>query len=124
MNDIWRDLLHLRADVTLAVGLVLAVGVTIHILLTKREVASAVGWIGLVWFAPIAGAVAYAVLGVNRVKRRARQLRPQDEEAAATAEASPAGSESYFDSLQRGIGRITERPLLAGTAQHVLTLTP
>nr|WP_294548339.1 phospholipase D-like domain-containing protein [uncultured Rhodopila sp.] len=115
MNDIWRDLLHLRADVTLAVGLVLAIGVTVHILLTKREVASAVGWIGLVWFAPIAGAVAYAVLGVNRVKRRARQLRPQEAETEASSEAIPGGSGTYLDSLQRGIGRITGRPLLAGT---------
>ena len=115
MNDIWRDLLHLRADVTLAVGFVLAVGVTIHILLTKREVASAVGWIGLVWFAPIAGAVAYVVLGVNRVNRRARQLRPQDAEAEALSEAIPGGSGTDLDSLQRGIGRITGRPLLAGT---------
>ena len=115
MNDIWRDLLHLRADVTLAIGLVLAIGVTIHILLTKREVASAVGWIGLVWFAPIAGAVAYVVLGVNRVKRRARQLRPQDQESAAAAEAIPDGSEAHLESLRRGIGRITGRPLLPGT---------
>nr|WP_294514262.1 phospholipase D-like domain-containing protein [uncultured Rhodopila sp.] len=107
--------MHLRADVTLAIGLVLALGVTIHILLTKREVASAVGWIGLVWFAPIAGAVAYALLGVNRVKRRARQLRPQDDEAAAAAEAVPAGFGADFESLARGIGSITGRPLLEGT---------
>src|ERR1700712_3445486 len=77
MNDIWRDLLHARADVTLAVGFVLAVAVTIHILLSKREVASAVGWIGLVWFAPILGAISYLMFGVNRVRRRARLLRPQ-----------------------------------------------
>nr|WP_294527938.1 phospholipase D-like domain-containing protein [uncultured Rhodopila sp.] len=115
MNDIWRDLLHLRADVTLVIGLVLAVGVTIHILLTKREVASAVGWIGLVWFAPIAGAVAYALLGVNRVKRRARQLRPQDDDAVAAAAAVPAGFGADFESLGRGIGNITGRPLLEGT---------
>jgi cardiolipin synthase len=110
--------LHLRADVTLAVGLVLAIGVTIHILLTKREVASAVGWIGLVWFAPIAGAVAYVVLGVNRVRRRARQLRPQDEETEAAFAAIPDGSEAHLECLQRGIGRITGRPLLPGTAWH------
>jgi cardiolipin synthase len=116
VNDIWRDLLHLRADVTLAVGLVLAIGVTIHILLTKREVASAVGWIGLVWFAPIAGAVAYAILGVNRVARRARQLRQQDGGSGGSSEASPGGSETYLESLQRGIARITGRRLLAGTA--------
>ena len=94
MNDIWRDLLHLRADITLAVGLLLAVGVTVHILLTKREVASAVGWIGLVWFAPIAGAVAYAVLGVNRVARAPgssarRTAEPQRRHGARRAAPGP-----------------------------------
>jgi hypothetical protein len=31
MNDIWRHLLHARDDVTLVVGLLLAIGVTINI---------------------------------------------------------------------------------------------
>ena len=43
MNDVWLRLFHARADVTLAIGLVLAVCATLHILLSKREVASAVG---------------------------------------------------------------------------------
>src|ERR1700712_4630819 len=77
MNEVWEDLLRGRADATLAIGLVLAIGVTVHILLSKREVASAVGWIGLVWFAPILGAISYLMFGVNRVRRRARLLRPQ-----------------------------------------------
>jgi cardiolipin synthase A/B len=118
VNEIWQDLLHARADVTLAIGFVLAVGVTIHILLRKREVASAVGWIGLVWFAPILGTVCYAVFGVNRVKRRARQLRPQDEDSADLT-ALATGVDGDLGPLGRGIGRITGRPLLAGTAVEI-----
>jgi cardiolipin synthase A/B len=115
MNDIWRDLFHLRADATLAIGLLLAVGVTVHILLTKREVASAVGWIGLVWFAPILGAISYLLFGVNRVKRRARLLRPQDgrPDGQSTDLLSNVGSE--LDPLAQGISRITARPLVTGT---------
>ncbi|MDB5402121.1 MAG: phospholipase D/Transphosphatidylase, partial [Rhodopila sp.] len=78
MNEIWRELLQAWPSVTLAIGLVLTIGATLHILLTKREVASAVGWIGLVWFAPILGAISYLMFGVNRVRRRARRLRPPD----------------------------------------------
>jgi cardiolipin synthase len=114
MNDIWRDLMHARADVTLAIGLVLAIGVTVHILLTKREVASAVGWMGLVWFAPIVGAISYAVLGVNRVRRRASQLRQPDDEPDDLALSSVPDDKP--GSLARGIGRLTDRPLLAATA--------
>jgi cardiolipin synthase A/B len=119
MNDIWRDLFHLRADATLAVGLFLAVGVTVHILLTKREVASAVGWIGLVWFAPILGAVSYLLFGVNRVKRRAQLLRPQDDrpdEPSAHLSASVGGD---LATLVEGIGRISGRPLVIGTVARM-----
>jgi cardiolipin synthase A/B len=115
MNDIWRDLLHARADVTLAIGLVLAICTTIHILLTKREVASAVGWIGLVWFAPILGAVSYVVLGINRVRRRALLMRRADDVLSEDASRAGAGPEGALRSLALGIGRITGRPLLAGT---------
>jgi cardiolipin synthase len=117
VNDIWRDLLHLRADVTAAIGLVLAIGTTVHILLRKREVASAVGWIGLVWFAPILGAISYALFGVNRVRSRARQLRlTGDDPDGAAAVAYLRGEAEGMDSLGRGIGRITARQLLTGTA--------
>ena len=115
MNDIWRDLLHARADVTLAVGLALAIGVTIHILLTKREVASAVGWIGLVWFAPILGAITYLMFGVNRVRRRARLLRPPEPDADTPSGQADAGVGDDLGPLERGIGHITGRPLLPGT---------
>src|SRR3978361_2463725 len=91
MNEVWEDLLRGRADATLAIGLVLAIGATLHILLTKREVASAVGWIGLLWFAPIFGAISYLMFGVNRVRRRARRLRPPDSDSAGPSELHPAG---------------------------------
>ena len=115
MNDIWQDLLHARADATLAVGLMLAVCFTIHILLRKREVASAVGWIGLLWFAPILGAICYLVFGVNRVRRRARLLRPQDTEPAHSSARLTPGVGGELDPLGRGIGRITARALLTAT---------
>jgi cardiolipin synthase len=115
MNDIWRNLLHLRADATLAVGLFLAVCTTLHVLLSKREVASAVGWIGLVWFAPILGAISYLIFGVNRVRRRARNLRRPDDDPNAQSGGSDPAAADGLESLGRGVGRITGRPLLAGS---------
>jgi cardiolipin synthase len=115
VNELWLGLLHMRADVTLAIGLVLAVAATLHILLSKREVASAVGWIGLVWFAPIFGALAYLVLGVNRVRRRARLLRPREDEPDADSALPTPTLGGDLQALGRGVGRITARPLLPGT---------
>lgn len=54
--------------------LLMQVCVSIHILLHKDEVSSAIGWIGLVWLAPMIGSLAYIILGINRVRRKARRL--------------------------------------------------
>ncbi|HBK05107.1 MAG TPA: cardiolipin synthase [Acetobacteraceae bacterium] len=119
MNDIWRGLLYVHADALLSADFVLVVGVTIHILLRKREVASAVGWIGLVWFAPIVGAALYAMFGVNRVRRRARRMRPQDGDPDGSGNGNSASVETELDQLAHAVGRITERPLRSGTRVQI-----
>ncbi|MGB2579345.1 cardiolipin synthase [Elusimicrobium simillimum] len=55
--------------------LVLAVSLTCHILLHKEDVKAAIGWIALVWLTPVLGGIIYVILGINRVRRRARKLR-------------------------------------------------
>ena len=117
MNQIWQSTVHLRSDVMLAAGLAIALMVTVHVLLRKHEVASAVGWIGLAWFAPITGGLAYFVFGVNRVQRRARRLRPQD--ARRLPAAGPSGGDDHLDPLKRGVGQITARPSLPGNTVQI-----
>jgi cardiolipin synthase len=116
VNELWRGWLHARADVTLGIGVVLAILVTLHVLLRKREVTSAVGWIGLVWFAPILGAIGYFVLGINRVRRRARLLHKPDTARGSRIEPPSLHVTGDLAQLDRSIGRITARPLVAGTA--------
>jgi cardiolipin synthase len=119
MNDLWYLLLRVRTEVTFSIGLVLAAIVTIHVLLNKREVASAVGWIGFAWFAPISGAISYFVFGVNRVQRRARMLRPEHRRRdSRKAWPSPWGDE-HLHPMEHGIGRLTGRPLLAGNTVQI-----
>ena len=119
MNDLWLDLVRLRADIFYPLGLLIAAGVTVHVLLRKQEVASAVGWIGLAWFAPITGALTYFMFGVNRVQRRARRLRPSDRRAAGRGAWPSPGDDDHLDPLERGIGRITGRSSLPGNAFEV-----
>lgn len=52
----------------------IAVAAAIHVLLYKRNSRAAFGWLGLIITFPFAGAVLYALFGVNRVARKARQL--------------------------------------------------
>lgn len=52
----------------------IAVTAAAHVLLHKRNSRAAFGWLGLILTFPFAGAVLYALFGINRVKRKAQQL--------------------------------------------------
>ena len=73
----------------------LAAAVTGHALAHKRDPGSAVAWIGLAWLSPVVGSVLYVLLGINRVRRRARDLRgtpPAIQTRAAPATSSRTGT--------------------------------
>lgn len=46
-----------------------------HILIYKRDSRAATGWIGIVWLAPILGSILYILFGINRIRRKASNLR-------------------------------------------------
>lgn len=111
----------IRADVLALLGLGLALGVTVHVLLRKREVGGAIGWIGLVWLSPLFGAGLYAMFGVNRVTRRARKLRtrPSDQTGAGQRAAPVAAPlPEAFRPLDHAIRAITQLPLEGGNRVH------
>jgi cardiolipin synthase len=94
-----------------------------HIVLTKRDTRAAIGWAGLVLFAPLFGSVLYYLLGINRIARRAKRLkrhRPAEHPGAAGAAAAehpplpPAAA--HLAPLARLVGELTRRPLLGGNA--------
>ena len=93
--------------------MLLAVAVTMHVLLRKREVSSAAAWIGLAWFAPVMGSVSYVLFGINRVQRRARRLKD------GGGPRPDAPDEGDARPLQRGIAGITGRAMAPGTALAV-----
>src|SRR6202035_2878400 len=98
----------------------LAAGVTIHVLLTKREAGSSVAWIGLAWLTPILGSVLYLLLGINRVRRRALNLR-RPRPVARTAKATrDAKRDDHLAALERAGLRITERPTEDGNDVCIL----
>ena len=61
---------HMAAVLTVSA----MVGTAVHVLLHKRDARAAVGWLGLVWFAPVLGVCLYWLFGINRVRRRAQLL--------------------------------------------------
>jgi cardiolipin synthase len=121
MTELFELLTRIRSDVEIGLGVVIALIITVHALLTKREVAAAVGWIGLAWFSPFLGGLTYFVMGINRVRRRARRMRGghvrPDQPAA---HAIPPEQDVHLGPLRRGVDAITGRPVEAGNAIDIL----
>lgn len=98
----------------------------VHLVLRKRDVRAAVGWMGLIWLVPVVGVILYYLLGINRIRRKARSLRGERAGYDAwVAEGRPSGAEleaqlgpaakSVAELVPLG-DRVTGRPLLAGNA--------
>jgi cardiolipin synthase len=106
----------------------LALAVTLHALLTRRNVSATVAWIGLAWLTPIIGASLYLMLGINRIQRAgvaldlktAWQREHQRAGSHVAAIGSTAGPDAPSSLALAGINRLarqtTGNALLAGNA--------
>jgi cardiolipin synthase len=115
LSDLWIPLAAAALLATLA-----ASG---HAVLHKRDVRAALGWVGLIWLAPVAGAAAYFVFGVNRIRRLAHALRipevrPSPEEDPRPPRLPPEAE--HLDPLVKLADGIVRRPLVAGNAIDLL----
>jgi cardiolipin synthase len=87
---------------------VIATGVTIHVLLYKRNIGTSISWMGIAWLSPFVGGVLYYALGVNRVKRRALRLRRERSHMFLVEEVAPDAPEAGpLTPLEYAIGRLT-----------------
>ena len=102
MDRVW-------APVATPLGLFLALAVTGHVLLTKRDVSASIGWIGLAFLAPTWGALLYFMFGINRVMRRARKVRRGRLPRAHAATLPVYDIAEDLARLERAVRRITNR---------------
>ncbi|MCW6509777.1 phospholipase D-like domain-containing protein [Hyphomicrobiales bacterium BP6-180914] len=103
MDRVW-------APVATPLGLLLALLVTGHALLNKRDVAACIGWMGLAWVAPVWGALFYFMFGINRVARRARQVRPPRPPRHNVIRLPDYDFTDHLAPLDQAVRRITNRP--------------
>jgi cardiolipin synthase len=95
-----------------------------HAVLHKREVHASISWAALIWLAPGLGALAYVLLGRNRIKRRAAELRSGAVRVRSRSDVRPispievdallGGDAPQLSELARLIEEATGRPLLPG----------
>ncbi len=114
-------------NVTALVGAAAAVAhvaiagaVTVHVLLYKRSVGAAVSWIGIAWLSPFMGGLLYAIMGINRVKRRAQRLRRQRQQLTLAKSDSATGATDSLTPLEFAVGRLTGLPLARGNSVEML----
>ena len=118
--------IHLWPHLLTAAILVIDIVLSTHAILTKRDTRSTIGWVGLIWFSPVFGAIAYTLLGVNRIRSRASRLRAGTVRIEHELDDATAGDErltaaigppeSPLRSLAVLVERVTERPLTEGNA--------
>ena len=70
---------------TAALGLLYSLVTSGHAIIYKRDSRAAVGWVGLIWLAPLIGPTLYLLFGINRLRRRASGLRGNESERLSLA---------------------------------------
>ena len=110
---------------TVSLGsVVAAIAATVHALQWKRDSRAVIGWVGLVWLAPMLGSLAYLCFGVNRIQRKALSLeRRQTWDTSSESADSTQNSELHerlAAKYRNLVGlevlgyRLTRKPVLAG----------
>jgi cardiolipin synthase len=116
-----KDVIDIAFAVTAVLAAVLAAG---HAIIYKRDSRSASIWVLVVLILPALGALAYAVLGVNRVQRRAVRMRSRMVRHRRDAQFPPSDPGMHFVPLARLVSRVSERPLLPGNSIEPLVDGP
>ena len=71
-----------------AIYLLLAIWAGLHVILNKRNEASAFSWLGIIVLAPLIGAILYWLFGINRIRRRAQAELPDHSSSATQGDES------------------------------------
>ena len=127
MTEELRDVLaHYWPHVVLVVSLVASLATAIHAAMTKEDVRAAIGWVAVVIFSPLLGALFYLFAGVNRVRReRVAQQRQQAQQVGVRLDHHevkqlPDDFDGYLHALQRLGDEVCENALLTGNRVELL----
>jgi cardiolipin synthase len=100
----------------------LATGTALHALLNKHEPAAAFGWIAVCLLFPLIGPLLYFLLGINRIRMRARALRAEQEPLTRSSMELDRSSRVHpeFSQQARISSAVTGLPLMPGNRVRTL----
>ena len=126
MSVDWAQLLAFGPKLSIILGVLVAILASGHVILNKSDTRSATAWVGLIWLVPVLGSALYLFLGINRIERRAREIKSRTTPYCVPlgdVTGSPRdldrvlGSErARFVELARVVSNVTKRPLLVGNS--------
>ena len=130
MSIDWQQLQEIAPELSVVLDVLIALLASFHVILNKSDTRAATAWVGLIWLVPFVGALLYVLLGINRIKRRAKVLKsaatdysvPLDEAPRSPADLDRelGSSRARLVELARVVGKATGRPLLVGNAVDLL----
>lgn len=111
-------------------GVLITLGAALHVIFHKHNIRAAIGWLGLIWFVPIMGAVLYFFFGINRIRRLAKSKFAAKETVplphyktdvgAGQIGQLFAGFDSGLPMLAELTGKISRNPLVEGNSVQPL----
>jgi cardiolipin synthase len=96
---------------------------SVHVILNKRDTKATVGWIGLIWLVPVLGSLLYMLLGINRIRRRAKDLRVEHIDSVSHRGLEVANNINIpddFTGFSHLVTKIIRKPLLNGNVLQPL----
>ncbi|HEY2148696.1 MAG TPA: PLDc N-terminal domain-containing protein, partial [Pirellulales bacterium] len=124
IRDVYQTFAEFWPHIFGVMIVVAAIVATVHAVLHKRDTRATIAWVGLIWLSPVIGVALYFMFGVNRIMRRGTMLRSgqtRSEPPASAHVATAADLERtlgpqnrHMSTLIELVGRLTNRPLLAG----------
>ncbi len=126
LRDAWDLWIVLWPHVLAWGALGLSLFASIHAILVKRDTRSTIGWVALIWLSPVLGSTLYFLLGINRIRSRATQLRSGLVRTTLETRTAVPDTDrlreaigpdtSPIRSLATLVGRVACRPLVDGNA--------
>ncbi|NIJ41544.1 cardiolipin synthase [Parvibaculum indicum] len=122
LSDLWPLLLGLIQFTAMA-------GAAVHVMLSKSDERAAAGWLAVILLVPFLGWLVYLIFGINRIQRRARELRarhvgellPVPPPARVAGETVPDGPQvREMESLARFGWKVLPESFEGGNAIRVL----
>jgi cardiolipin synthase len=123
LEQLWKDISEFWWFLVAVLHFPILLLASGHVVLTKRDNRAALGWMGIIWLAPILGSLLYFTFGINRIRRKARQLRKR-ESKRHRRQLAQAAAEELFRVLEDGalhlaglnefVSSFTRSPLLPG----------